>query len=318
MKILVIGATGMIGRRVVPLLLEEGHEVTAVGRSRERLAPLAEIGAAIASVDLFARDAVERLLRGYTAVVNVATHVPGGGVRVFLPGAWKEMDRVRREGSAIVADAAIAAAVERVVQESFALTYPDSGAAWIDESMRPRPAAYNRTALDAEASARRVTEAGRVGVALRFALLYGGAEDGFTRDVLRYARRGWLPLLGSPDGYVPMVTHDDAARAVVAALAAPAGVYNVVDDDPLTRHGFARVLGDVLSVRPPRLPPRWVASLAGPIGETLARSLRLSNRALRTVTGWQARHPSGREGWRAAAEAIAAADSAAARRAGVA
>ena len=318
MKILVIGATGMIGRRVVPLLLAGGHEVTAAGRSRERLATLAGLGAAIAAVDLFAYDAVARVVRGRAAVVNLATHVPGTGVRSFLPGAWKEMDRVRREGSAIVADAAIAAGAERVVQESFALTYPDSGSAWVDESVPPRPASYNRTALDAEASARRVTEAGRVGVALRFTLLYGGAEDGFTRDVLRYAGRGWLPLFGRPDGYVSMVTHDDAARAVVAALTAPAGVYNVVDDDPLTRREFARVLGDVLSVRPPRLLPRWVTRLGGPIGETLARSLRLSNRALRAATGWRPRYPSGREGWRAAAEAIAAGDSAAARHAGVA
>lgn len=316
MKILVIGATGMIGRRVVPLLVEQGHAVTAAGRSRERLAALARSGAAIASLDLFDRDAVARLVRGHVAVVNVATHVPGTGMRAFLPGAWKEMDRMRREGSAIVADAAIAAGVERVVQESFALTYPDSGSAWVDESVPPRPAAYNRTALDAEASARRVTEAGRIGVALRFALLYGGAEDGFTRDVLRYARRGWLPLLGRPDDYVAMVTHDDAAQAVVAALAAPAGVYNVVDDEPLTRRDFARALGDVLSVRPPKLLPPWVTRLSGPIGETLARSLRLSNRSLRTATGWKPRYPSGREGWRAAAEAIAAA--APARHAGAA
>jgi nucleoside-diphosphate-sugar epimerase len=102
-----------------------------------------------------------------------------------------------------------------------------------------------------------------------------------------------------------MVTHDDAARAVVAALAAPAGVYNVVDDDPLTRREFARVLGEELSLRPPRLLPLWMVRFGGSIGETLARSLRLSNRELRTVTGWQPRYPSGREGWHAAAEAIA-------------
>jgi nucleoside-diphosphate-sugar epimerase len=192
--------------------------------------------------------AAARAVSGHAVVANLATHVPGTGPRAFLPGAWKEMDRVRREGSAIVANAAIAAGVERLIQESFALTYPDSGARWVDESAPPRPAPYNRTVLDAEASAGRVTEAGRIGVALRFALLYGGVEDGFTRDILQYARRGWLPLLGRPDGYVSMVTHDDAARAVVAALDAPPGIYNVVDDEPLTRYELTRILGDVLSV----------------------------------------------------------------------
>jgi nucleoside-diphosphate-sugar epimerase len=292
--------------------------VTAVGRSRERLAPLARLGAATSTASLFDRDEMTGVARGNEAVVNLATHVPGTGPRAFLPGAWAEMDRVRREGSAILADASLAAGIGRVVQESFALTYPDSGAAWVDESVPPRPAAYNRTALDAEESAHRVTAAGGAGVALRFALLYGGAEDGFTRDVLRYARRGWLPLLGRPDGYVSMVTHDDAASAVLAALVAPPGVYNVVDDQPLTRQTLADVLGAVLSVRAPRLPPRWVARLGGSLGETIARSLRLSNRALRIATGWRPRYPSGREGWRAAAEVLAVTESRATRGEGAA
>ena len=318
MKVLVFGATGALGRRVVPLLLARGHTVTAVGRSRERLAALAGSGATTATVDLFDRSAVLRAVSGHSTVVNLATHVPGTGPRAFLPGAWREMDCLRREASAIVADAVLAAGAGRLVQASFALTYPDNGARWVDERVAPRPAAYNRTALDAEASARRVTEGGGVGVALRFALLYGGAEDGFTRDVLRHARGGWLPLFGRPDGYVSTVTHDDAAHAVVAALHAPGGVYNVADDEPLTRRALAGVLGDVLGVHPPRLPPVWAARLGGSLGETIARSLRLSNGALRTATGWRPQYPSGREGWRAAAEAITAVDAAPARRAGTA
>jgi nucleoside-diphosphate-sugar epimerase len=301
MRVLVLGATGALGRRVVPLLLSEGHWVTAGGRSPQRLSRL---GTPFATVDLFDRDAVVGLVRGHDAVVNLATHVPGTGARAFLPGAWKEMDRVRREGSALVADAAIREGVERVVQESFALIYPDSADRWVTESVPARPGAYNRSVLDAEASARRVTEAGGVGVVLRFAMLYGGDDDAFTRDVLRYARRGWLPLLGRPEGYLSMVTHDDAARAVVAALEAPAGIYNVVDSDPIERRELARVLGAVLGVPAPRLPPRWVARLGGSLGETIARSLRLSNEALCTATGWTPVYRSGREGWPAAAEAI--------------
>ena len=300
MKVLVFGATGVIGRRVVPLLLVEGHDVTAAGRSPERLARLARLGANSAVVDLFDRDAVARLVRGHAAVINLTTHVPPG-MRAFLPGAWKEMDHIRREGSAIVAEAVVAGGVERLVQESFGYTYPDSGSAWVDEWVPLQPSPYNRTTLDAEASARRVTEAGRVGVALRFALLYGGAEDRFTRDALKAARRGWFALPGRPDAYFSTVTHDDAARAAVAALDAPAGVYNVVDDEPLTRSALAQALGDVLSVPAPKLPPRWLASL-GPVAETIARSIRLSNRALRAATGWAPDYPSGREGWRAAAQ----------------
>lgn len=92
-----------------------------------------------------------------------------------------------------------------------------------------QPARYNRTSIDAEHSAARVTAAGGTGVALRFALFYGPG-DAFTRDVFRSVRHGWLPLFGQPEGYVPIVTHEDAARAVVSALGVAAGVYNVVDD----------------------------------------------------------------------------------------
>lgn len=304
MRILVTGGTGVIGRRLVPQLLAEGHQVTAVGRSPDRLAQLARIGATIATVDPFDRDAVTRAVRGHATIINLATHIPGPGMRAFIPGAWSENDRMRREGSAILADAVIATGAERFIQESFALIYPDSGSRWVDETVTPRPAKYNRTSMDAEASAQRVTAAGRAGIALRFALFYGGSEDCYTRDVLRYARRGWLPLFGKPDGYVPTVTHDDAARAVAAALVAPAGVYNVVDDEPLTRRALAQALGEILSVPPPKLPPKWMASLAGSLGEALGRSVRLSNEALRTKTAWQPACRNAREGWREAAKAI--------------
>ena len=299
MTILVVGATGVLGRRVVPLLLAQGHAVTAVGRSPERLAPLARLGAAVAAASLFDREAMTRVMRGHAVVVNLATHVPGTGPRAFLPGAWAEMDRVRREGSAGLADAAIAQGVQRFVQESFALTYPDSGDRWVDETDPVRPAPYNRTAIDAEMSAARVTRAGGAGVALRFALLYG-PDDAFTRDVFRSVRRGWLPIFGRPDGYVPMVAHDDAARAVVAALDVPAGVYNVVDDEPLTRRALGDAVAAIVGARPPKLPPPWAARLGGSLGETIARSLRLSNRKLREAGHWAPEYPSAREGWRAA------------------
>lgn len=294
MNILVLGATGVIGRRVVPLLRAQGHVVTAAGRSRERLTRL---GAPFATVNMFDREAVARLVRGHTAVVNLATHVPGGGARMFLPGAWKEMDNVRRDGSAIVADAAIAAGVERLVQESIALTYPDSGAHWVEETVPPQPARYNRSAIDAEESAARVTRSGGIGVVLRFALFYGPG-DAFTRDILRCVARGWLPFPGRPDAYVPMVAHEDAASAVVAALGVPAGVYNVVDDEPLTRRALGDAVAAIVGAPPPRLLPVWAARLAGSLGETMARSLRLSNRKLRAAAPWDPRYSSAREGLR--------------------
>jgi 2-alkyl-3-oxoalkanoate reductase len=102
------------------------------------------------------------------------------------------------------------------------------------------------------------------------------------------------------------VSHDDAADAVVAVLKAGArpGVYNVVDDEPLRRRAWFDALAGELGVRPPRLPPAWLARVAGPVGETISRSLRISNRKLRESCEWEPRYPSVREGFRAIVKAL--------------
>src|SRR5262249_23287362 len=135
MRILVTGATGVIGRRVIPLLVQRGHEVTAVARSAEKAERLRRAGATPVVLDLFDRDAVGRAVAGHEVVINLATHIPSSTTAMFLPGAWRENDRVRREGSAILVDAAIAGGATRFVQESFAPIYADSGDRWIDEEM---------------------------------------------------------------------------------------------------------------------------------------------------------------------------------------
>jgi 2-alkyl-3-oxoalkanoate reductase len=289
-----------MGRRVVPTLLERGHEVTAVGRAADRLGDLSRRGAATCTVDIFDRDAVERAMDGHDAVINLATHVPAAS-RMFLPGAWKEMDHVRRDGSATLARAALAVGARRFIQESFAPIYPDHGDQWITETTPVSPAKYNRSVLDAEASAAGFGRAGGTSVVLRFALLYG-PRDAFSQQLISGARKGWLPLFGAPDGYFPMVTQDDAAAAVIAALDVPGGIYNVVDDEPLTRREIGGTLAGALGVRQPKLPPAWMAMLAGSLGETLARSLRISNAKLR-MFGWMPGVPTVREGLRQAVDA---------------
>jgi nucleoside-diphosphate-sugar epimerase len=302
MRILVTGSTGVIGQRVVPALRARGHEITAVGRSVARLTALAQPGVATLALDLFDPPAVRQALRGHDAVLNLATHVPPNS-RAFLPGAWRQMDRVRREGSAIVADAATSVGVQRYVQESFAPIYPEGGANWVTEATPPRAARYNRSVLDAEASAKRFASSGGTAVILRFAFLYG-PNDAFSNQLVTMARAGWLPLLGRPDAYFPMVTHDDAAAAVAAAVEAPAGTYNVVDDQPFTHRAIAETLGRILGVRPPRLLPPWVSKLGGSLGETLARSLRVSNAKLKGATPWTPSVPNVEDGLRRVVAAL--------------
>jgi nucleoside-diphosphate-sugar epimerase len=303
MRIFLTGATGVIGRRVIPLLIASGHRVTGVARTPEKRQRLERAGATAADVNLFDADSVRRALAGYDAVINLATHMPSSSWQMFLPGAWKENDRLRRDASANLVDAAIACGVTKFIQESFAPTYPDGGDRWIDESTPLRPVRYNRTVLDAENAAGRFNAAGRVGVVLRFALFYG-ADGPFTRELIDMVRRGLAPMPGAPQSFISSVSHDDAAAAVVAALRVGAGVYNVVDDEPLRRREFFDSLAAALGVKPPAIPPKWVALLAGSLGEMLARSLRISNRKLRSESVWRPKYPSAREGWRAVLEEV--------------
>jgi nucleoside-diphosphate-sugar epimerase len=297
MRIFVAGATGVIGRRVVPRLVDAGHQVTGAARTAANQATLDRMGAACARVDLFAPATLTEAVRGHETVINLATHVPSSS-RAFLPGAWRETDRIRRVGAANLMEAALAGGAMRFIQESFAPIYPDHGEEWIDERAPVRPGRYNRGVIDAEVATERFTRSGRTGIVLRFALLYGADSD-YTRDAIWLVRKGWAPTLGRSQGFISSVSHDDAAAAVVAAQEAGAGIYNVVDDEPMRRRAFSDALAEVLGVGSPRLLPAWLTYVTGSLGDVLGRSQRISNRKLRAECGWSPRYPSMREGCRA-------------------
>ena len=236
MRVFVTGATGVLGRRAVPLLLELGHEVTAVGRTVEKRRALERFGAQAVDVDLFDRAAVRRALVGMEAVCNLATAVPPG-FRSFLPWAWGPMDRIRREVSRHLVDGALAGdSLRRLVQEAFAPIYADVVTVGSRFDAR-RPGRYNRAVLDAEAQATRFTHAGGWASCCASACCTGPATGSRARWWTRSA--GMVPVPGRAEGYISWVTQDDAAAAVVAALEAPAGIYNVVDDLPLRRRELA-------------------------------------------------------------------------------
>lgn len=306
MKILLTGATGVLGRRVVPMLVSQGHHVTAVGRTPDKRRTLEQQGAAPIDLDLFNAQAVADALKGQDAVINLATHIPASSMRMMLPGGWRDNDRIRREVSANLAGAAVRKGISRFVQESYAPAYPDRGDEWITESTALEPAAFNRTLLAAEAAADRVRSSGAAAVTLRFASFYG--DDARQIDeMIAYVRKGFAPLPGSPDAFISSVSHDDAARAVVAALTLPSGIYNVSDDQPLTHREFVDSLADALRVRHPRLPSQWMTILFGSVGAAAARSIRASNRKLRGSSSWAPTFASVRDAWPAVVTKIASA-----------
>jgi nucleoside-diphosphate-sugar epimerase len=298
MRVFVTGASGVIGRRLVPLLVRMGNNVTAVARSSASRDQLRRSDALPVEIDLFDSRALVRVIAGHDVVINLATHIPRSGTALFLRRMWRENDRLRRVASAGIVDACIAANVARLIQESFAPVYPDNGDRWIHEDTPLSPVRYNRSIVDAEASATRFTRTGRIGIVLRFGSFYG-PDAVQTRDLIAWVKKGWAPLPGPPEAYISSVAHDDAARAVAAAVTLPSGAYNVVDDEPVGHRMFVDSLADALDVERPNLPPKWITPLLGSLGEMLARSTRISNERLRSASTWRPEYPSVRDGWRA-------------------
>ena len=296
MKLLVTGATGVVGVRAIPLLVGAGYAVTGLARSPEKSAQLRDLGAEALNADLFDKDAVRRAVTGFNGIINLATHMPSMGLSMVFAGAWKENDRIRKEASAHLVAAAIEGGASLFVQESFAPVYPDCGRQWIGEQVAIRPVRYNRTVADAEHHARQFEGPGRTAIILRFGSFYG-PDAAQMKIMIDAARAGFAVLPGAPDAYVSPLSHDDAASAVAAVLEAPSGTYNVVDDEPLTHREFFDSLARALGVRPPKILPQWTTFLFGSLGEMFARSQRISNHKLRAATGWEPRYPSVRDGW---------------------
>lgn len=302
MRVFVIGGTGAVGGHAIPALVRAAHAIMALARTPEKAAWLRAQGATPITVSLFDRAALTTAFAGHDAVVNLASAIPPTA-QFMRTTAWAANDRVRTQGSAAVADAALAAGVARVVQESVSMVYPDQGAAWIDEGCSPDPYPLARANLAAEASARRFGAAGGAGVVLRFGWFYGpGATH--SEEFFALARRHIAIMMGPPDGYVSSIHVADAGAAVVAALTVPAGTYNVVDDEPLTKRGYADTLSAAAGTAAwLRLPGR-AALLLSDRSTSLTRSLRVSNARLRAASGWTPRYPSARQGWMATAEAL--------------
>ena len=123
MRILVTGATGVIGQRVIPMLVAEGHSVAGVGRTATKREQLERLGARGFELDLFDPKAVNRAVAGAEVICNLATAVPRGA-RVLRPSSWREMSRIRRQASANLVHAALeSGTVRHLIQESFAPIY---------------------------------------------------------------------------------------------------------------------------------------------------------------------------------------------------
>lgn len=295
MKIFLAGGTGVVGTRALPALVAAGHVVTAVARSDAKAELVRRLGGEPARVDLFDVDAVRAAVVGNEVVANLATSIPPL-TKAARGSAWATNERLRSEASNHLVDGALAAGAARYIQESIAFPYLDNGDRWIDEDHPVEHVGPFNGARDAEAAAGRFAALGGEGVVLRYAQFYA-PDSTHTRAANAAARRRVNPFIGDPAGYVSFIHAEDAGSAVVAALQAPSGVYNIVDDEPLTRADAGRMVADALGVKPPHALPKVLRAATPPSAKLLMRSLRVSNRRFKDATGWAPVHPSIRGSW---------------------
>jgi nucleoside-diphosphate-sugar epimerase len=302
MRVFVLGGTGAIGTPTVPALVASGHDVSALARTPDKADAVRSQGATPVTVSMFDRDALTEAFQGHDAIVNLATSQPSAMTFVFLR-AWRPTERVRIEGSAAVVDAALAAGVPRLLQESVTMIYPDRGDQWIDEEVPIDPMPTAKGNLGAEASAHRFTGAGGIGIVMRFGFFYGPSAS-HSAQFLGLARHHIVTSIGHPGSYLSSIHTSDGASAVAAALDIPAGTYNIVDDGPLTKREYADALTAAVGKRAWIRVPGRVALLLGHRTASLTRSMRVSNARFRAASGWSPQFPSAREGWATTAGAI--------------
>ncbi|HEV7524378.1 MAG TPA: NAD(P)-dependent oxidoreductase [Acidimicrobiia bacterium] len=299
MRVFVAGATGVLGRRAVDRLVAAGHEVTGVSRSVEKDAQLDALGARPVRVDLFDADALRVAVAGHDAVVNVTTKIPPLA-QMARTSAWAENERIRREVSGHLVDAAIAAGASVFVQESLAFMYGEHGSEWIEASSTPlADHPFAEAVAVAEENVARFRANGRRGVVLRFGRFYAPDSDQ-SIAMMHSARRGMLLDIGRDDIYCPMIDADDAASAVVAALDAPSGTYDVVDE-PTQRVEQSAALAAAVGRRRLWHAPGWLSPKKA---KYLTSSQRVSNRAFREATGWRPGSPDVRSGYGKLAQAL--------------
>ena len=312
MRVFVAGATGVIGRRLVPMLVAAGHEVTGLTRSPERASAIEAMGAQATVADVFdaARLAEAVVNARPDVLIHELTDLPNA---IDYRNAEEQLagnDRIRQEGTPNLVSAAEAAGASAFVAQSISFSYRHDGDGLKTED--------DPLALDAEWPWRRSVEAldaletatlefkGR-GVVLRYGFFYGPGTyydpaDGSTAAMVR-ARR--YPVVGKGSGVFSFIHVDDAARATVAAAEGDAsGIFNVVDDEPATLRDWLPAYAEALEAKPPRRVPALIARFAaGKQAVDYATRLRgASNAKAKRELGWQPDHPT----WRASG--LAAAD----------
>ena len=303
MRVLVVGASGAIGTRLVPQLIERGHEVAGTFRSARNAERVRALGAEPIALDLLDPRAVRRtvLESGAEAIVHQATALANVRFGRSLDRSFALTNRIRIEGTDALLAAAGEAGVRRFVAQSFAsYRYARVGGPvkTEDDPLDPDPPAVAReTNVAMNHLDKAVTDAG--GIALRYGGFYGAANDGLVKPV----RKRQFPVIGEGSGISSFIHLDDAAAATVLAVEGnQTGIYNIADDEPASMSEWLPALAKALGAKPPRHVPIWLAGLIAGKGMVMMAvgSRGASNAKAKRELGWTLRYPSWRQGFTAA------------------
>ena len=300
MRVFVAGASGAIGTRLVPHLIDRRHTVIGTCRSPDKEEDIRALGAERVVLDALDARAVQEAVATAKpdAIVHQATALANARFGRNLDRTFAQTNRLRTEGTDNLLAAAHEAGVRRFVAQSFAnYRYAREGARVKSEDDPLDPTPLPNT-VETNAAMRHLDEAviHAGGIVLRYGGFYGAANDGLIEPV----RKRQFPIVGDGGGYSSFVHLDDAAAATVLALEhdGPA-IYNIVDDDPAPAREWLPVLAQALGAKPPRHFPVWLARLfAGEANAVMSIESRgASNAKAKRELGWTLRHPSWRQGF---------------------
>jgi nucleoside-diphosphate-sugar epimerase len=311
MKIFVAGASGAIGKRLVPMLAERGHEVTGMTRSPAKQDLVRQMGARAVVADALDPEAVAQALAEAEpeVVIHELTAIEAGKFGRNFDKVFAQTNRLRREGTDHLLAAAMAVGARRFVAQSFApwLYKRVGGPVKVEDD--PLEDTPPKTVMQTFAAIRHVEDtvmrAERIeGIVLRYGGFYGPgtsiavAPDG---EQVTMIRKGRFPIVGDGAGVWSLVHIEDAASATAAAVERGyPGAYNIVDDDPAPVSEFLPELAKAIGAKPPRRVPRWLGGLLG--GEATVVMMTefrgASNEKAKRELGWELRYPSWRHGFR--------------------
>jgi nucleoside-diphosphate-sugar epimerase len=306
MRVFVAGASGAIGRPLIPKLVAAGHEVTGITRSESKADAIRAAGARAAVVDVFDADALRAAVEEARseAIVHELTALPDR-LDFRKEDVYAPTNRVRTEGTRNLLDAARTVGARRFVCQSIAFAYRNEGTRVKTEDdplLDDAPGAFGSGLKALREMESIVLGADALeSLVLRYGFFYGpgthyDADGAMVEDI----RRRRLPVVGKGTGVWSFIHVDDAADATVAALERGApGIYNVTDDEPAAMSEWVPVLANAAGAKRPLRVPRWLARVvAGRQAADFASELRgASNEKAKRELGWQPAHPSWRTGF---------------------